>query len=267
MPQPVMHAEDRALVDAHRALLDRALSFLRALSVEPQTPGDVVVLGLVARVLQLAHAVQSLCEEGHAGEAPPVARAILNGTASLVAICDKDREGRAFAYVHGGRLSKRRIEGAARELGLSGEDRKRFIQQLNEASTDGERAFVKAGTYMLRLGNERKDTWHGLTDEKLFSQMGLAPWYELVYRTFSDESHVSARAVTLEIREVLNHDITFGAKFGPAWEVLLPSGRCVAETLAQLNLAFKLDRRPEVLAISKPYEEAIGNYRHYDRVT
>ena len=261
-----MHPEDARLLAAYDRLLEEAVGYVRAADIRPTTPGDVVVLGVAARVLQLAHAVHSLCASGHAGEAPALGRSILNGTASLVAICDRDREGRAFAFVHGGRLSHARIEGTARELGLAGDERERFIRNLAEASGTGERQFIERGTYMLKLGS-RRDTWHGLSDEQLFSAMGMASWYELVYRTFSDESHVNARAVTFEIREVLRRDVAFGSKFGPTWEVLLPSGRCVAEVIAQLNLAFDHRTRDRVLAISAPFEEALQKYRRYDQVT
>src|SRR5438128_6651302 len=89
---PRMHPEDARLLAAYDRLLEEAVGYVRAADIRPTTPGDVVVLGVAARVLQLAHAVHSLCASGHAGEAPALGRSILNGTASLVAICDRDRE-------------------------------------------------------------------------------------------------------------------------------------------------------------------------------
>jgi len=262
-----MDIEDRKLLTAHDDLLVRAVDFLRNPKLDPRSPGQFVILGLGARVLQLAHALQALCEAGHAGEGAALARSILSGTASLVAICDDDREARAFAYVQGGRLTKSRIDGAARELGLHHEELSEFVRKLADASTAGERQFVDAGVVAKRLGNDRSDTWHGWSDQRLFEEMKMSSWYELSYRTFSDESHVSARAVTQEVREFTRRDVGFGSKFGPCWEVVLPSGRCVAKVLAQLNIVFEVDERDAVQGVSRPFEDALRAYKHYDHVT
>jgi len=260
-PVPTMRLTDRELLQAHETLLRRLVDFLRSANFPRQRPSDVLVVGLAVRVLQLAHALHLLVEGGHAGEGGPIARAILSGCASLVAICDTDRDGRAYAYTLSARLPKARVEAAAKELGMAPDDAARFAAAAVEANRGNAQAFRDAGVYQRKMGL-RKDTWHGLTDRKLFSEMGMSLWYEIFYRTFSDESHVNARAIGPELDEVLAADIGLGSKFARSFEVLTASGRCAAEVVAQLNLTFEWNRRPEILKISESFESAVRAYRH-----
>lgn len=42
----------------------------------------------------------------------------------------------------------------------------------------------------------------------------------------------------------------------------MPSGRCIVEVVAQLNLALGWDRRDEILRLGKPFEDALRAYAH-----
>jgi hypothetical protein len=255
-----MAPADRALLTAHEELLTRIYLFLRSSKFPRAKPSDILIVGLALRVVQLSHALHALCENGHAGEAGPLARAILSGCASLVAICDSDRDERAYAYTLSARLPRKRVEAAAKELGLSPEASAQFAADAVEANRSNAKAFRDAGVYQRKLG-QRKDTWHGLTERELFEKMGMSLWYEIFYRAFSDESHVNARAIGAELTEVLAADIGLGSKFAPSGEVLAASGRCAAEVIAQLNLAFEWDRRSEIEKMSEPFEDALKVYR------
>jgi hypothetical protein len=93
---------DKALFDAHDRLLKEALEFLRSTRLKAETPGQIAILGLAAREL--------LCVEGHAGEADPIARALLSGVVNLVAIASRLR-GRAVAFLMYARtLREKRFE-------------------------------------------------------------------------------------------------------------------------------------------------------------
>jgi hypothetical protein len=159
---------------------------------------------------------------------------------------DAVRDGRAYAYTLSARLPRKRVEAAAKELGLSAEAAAKFAADAVQANRDNAQAFRDAGVYQRKMGL-RKDTWHGLTDRELFEKMRMSLWYEIFYRAFSDESHVNARAISVEVSEVLAADIGLGSKFAPCG--------------AQLNLAFEWDRRPEIVKISEPFEEALKVYR------
>lgn len=253
-----MRAEDKVLIQAHDALLDRVVAFLRTVEVTYESPGDAIVWGLALRVLQLAHALQSLLESGYASVAAATARAILSGAVSLVAICDADKDGRAHAFAKSAEMSTARASGIADALGLQGSERTTFLEQA--ATKVATSAFVRAGIEPRRVADRRDDTWHGTTDRDLFEKMGMGSWYELFYRTLSDESHVNARAIGNELRELMAGDIGFGSKYAPSWEVLLPTGKCVVEVLGQLDVVFGWNRQEEVRALGQPFETALNDY-------
>lgn len=93
--------------------------------------------------------------------------------------------------------------------------------------------------------------------------MGMSALYELFYRTLSDESHVNARSLKQEMYEVQTGDLSFGSKFGPAWEALLPSGRCVAEVMAQLNGTFGSGLQEHVEALAEEFSVALAAYQRF----
>ncbi len=60
-------------------MLLEAVNWLNDTKVEAKTFGDTFVVLLAERVIQLGYALETLCEDGYAGEAAPIARTMMNG--------------------------------------------------------------------------------------------------------------------------------------------------------------------------------------------
>jgi hypothetical protein len=62
-------------------------------------PGQIVVFAVVARIIQIGCALQDLLERGYGGEAYPLARSMLTGMVHVVALVDRDTDGRALQFM------------------------------------------------------------------------------------------------------------------------------------------------------------------------
>src|ERR1700732_2240661 len=104
---PTAPADQAALFRAHDRMLHDAVDWLDATHAPIKGIGKRVLVGLLARILQLGTALQRLCEAGHAGEGAPTARAMVSACVILVYIAE-DPDSRAAAYMETDRLERKK---------------------------------------------------------------------------------------------------------------------------------------------------------------
>ena len=255
-PQP-QHT-DIELAARHADLLAAATDLLASAKLSIRSPGDVVILALAARVIQLAHAIQDMCERGYGGESAPLARAALSGTVALMTLCEPRRDGLARTFVESIAMSTTRIERIGKALGLEGDGLRELAGQFTATAAKNLEAFDEVDS--VRLGGDIR-TWHGLpTERDLFVRVGMTDWYDLFYGPFSDEAHVGARSLGVEAAEVQRSEIGLGPKWEPLWETFFATSKCVTEILGQLDLEFGIGRRAEVEAIADRFAAALRAY-------
>ncbi len=263
-PEAELHAaHDRLLRDAVD-LLDRARPPIR-------TVGDRMILLLAGRVLQLGRALHLLCSQGYAGEAGPIARAMLSACV-IVAYITEDRDGRTIAYIkEDHRVRIDRIEDLERE-------RKKAIDSGKEFFVpDSEMQAIKAklveveameagklealGITPTKLGTAK--TWTGLgTERERFDRMNALRWYLTFYKLFSDETHINANSLAGELAEQVTGTSSFGPKYGDVLTIHLikASAETVLNALEQVSLAFTLKKEADVRALSGRIGAAITQY-------
>jgi len=265
--------EQAALFAAHDRMLHEAVEWLDATHAPIKGIGSRMLMVLAARILQLGSALQRLCETGHAGEAAPIARAMVSACVTLVYIAE-DRGNRAAAYMETDRLERKKRIRLIKEAGeaakakgtppLYSDAELTAIEQKDvELSAIEDQKFAvlaKHGVVPTRLG-PRKDTISGLNERDLFEAMNATYWYLAYYKLFSDEVHVSSNALSAELVEQLSGQSLVGAKFENPFHVLTASREMVFNTLEQIDHAFGLGQHDKLDAIDAPILKALLAFR------
>jgi Family of unknown function (DUF5677) len=269
-PPPTAHI---ALFAAHDDLLHDSVDWLDSARVQIKTIGDRMLILLTARILQLGTALQRLCEAGHAGEAAPTVRAMVSACVILAYIAE-DRDGRSAAYMEADRTQRRRTiadikaaqdkaiaEGSS--LFISSEAMASVEQKLAEVAEADDRMvanLARHGVVPTRLG-PRTDTFSGLNNERdLFERMGRLRWYLSYYKSFSDEVHVSASALYVEVVEQIAGQNLVGAKFEDPLFLILASSEMVMNALEQVDRAFDLHQDAGLKAIEDRMSTALMEF-------
>ncbi len=166
-----------ALFAAHDRLLSEAIAWLDS-TQGPQTGiGNRYLMALGARILQLATAVQRLCEAGHAAEAQPTVRTMVSACVILSYLID-DRDGRAVAYRETYRTErKKRLARLEHEMTKATNAGKKFFvtpewlaeykrqdAELTSVEDKASATLAKDRIIATRLG-PRTDTFTGLNNE------------------------------------------------------------------------------------------------------
>ncbi len=272
---PRLPSPQRALLEAHEHFLRDAINWLSCLDPRPtMTVAETMMVSLAVRVIQLGRALQAQCQAGYAGEAAPIARAMLSGAMTLVCIADADSDARAVAYLHHEEyVRKKRIADLIKQskeahaLGqaayFSEEELRQIIAEdaeLTKINAAKFSAFAAKGITPKKLGS-RKDTWHGLDDRGLFEAMGAAEWYLSYYRLFSDDGHVTANSLYTEFSQRLAGHVDIGPRYEDPIHLIGASGKAIPETLSQVNRSFGAGSRADVLALKQRLDAAVREYK------
>lgn len=253
-------------------MLHEAVDWIEGQNIKVKTVGCRMLIVLMARVLQLGSAVQSISESGHAGEAAPTARAMISACIALVYIAE-DPEPRTAAYMETDRIvRKKRIADLSQEQKkaaaagvdflLSADDIADIDRHDAELTSLEDQKFAllaKHGATPQRLG-ARTDTFSGLNERDLFERMNALHWYLTYYKLFSDEIHVSANALSAELVEHLAGQSLIGAKYEDPFHVLLASRDMVMNGLEQIDRVFGLNHREQLAAIDAPIRDALAKF-------
>jgi len=254
-------------------LLD-AVNWLNAAGIETKTFGDLFVLLLAKRVIQLGYGLETLCEAGYAGDAAPLARTMLNGAINLVYLAEADRDGRAAAYVKQEQLIRRKrikrilaqceADRVAGRRPMLSEDQVAQLHQDDVRVTADEEAklaeLARQGIVPVKRGNN-PNTWTGFTERELYQAMNAESWYLSFYALFSDAAHVSANSLTGSLNEILQGVSFFGPQFEDPQFVVRASHQAVLQVLYQLERLYGLGKFAEAKAIDQQMLAAIGSYQ------
>lgn len=225
----------RALT-AHRSLLDTAEGMPGAIDLSKERVGHWVPLVLFARLVHLGEAVHRLVEQGFTDVADPLTRAMVSAAMNIVAIVDKDSDGRALAFLAiVPRIRKKRLEALVRHELLSRGDADQIESEhaANDQMVLAE--YGRKGVRAAKIGGGKG--WHGLTfDECLFKTMDAGFWYDLYYSPFSDDVHVNAAAIGPEIAALRNgNQLEFGPRMSNPGITLMASNQAICQALRQLD--------------------------------
>lgn len=254
-----MDERDQRLVRAHDDMLKAAASMLEGVPVNVDgKPGQVTVFATVARVIQIGCAVQDLMERGYGEEAAPLARSMLSGAMTVVALVDADTDGRALAYqMHAEKYENTLIDRAEKYEIFDREQAARERRKTADRFRDGREMFARNGVTPARLGDSDR-CWHGLNSDKaLFEKMGWSHIYELDYAWLSDEVHFNIGAIGRELSELFDQNLSFGPKGQVDDKVLKASADAVLESLVQLSNLLQLGKREEIMAIETRFNAAL----------
>jgi hypothetical protein len=263
-------ADQQALFVVHHRMLREAVDWLDSTHAPLKGVGSRMLMLLASRIVQLGAAVQSLCEAGHAGEAAPTARAMISACVTLVYIAEEP-DNRAAAYLQTEQFKRKyriariheeqaKAEAAGKRLIVSTEELAQIDLKDPELTAIEDKRLVllaKNGVVPTRLG-ARQDVVSGLSDSKLFDQMNAMHWYLSYYALFSDEIHVSANTLYMELVEQLSGQSLIGAKFENPLHILLASREMVINALEQIDRAFNLNQRDKLEAIDAPMRARLG---------
>ncbi len=270
---PEAPADQRPLMGAHGRMLLEAVGWLDATKVETKTFGDTFVVLLAKRVIQLGYALETLCEDGYAGDAAPIARTMMNGAMNLVYLAEAEHDCRAAAYVAQERVTrKKRIEDILAQCRADRAANQRPLltgAEIAQMQADDVRLtadeegklgeLAKQGIVPKKKGNN-PTTWTGYTERELYVAMKAQAWYLSFYRLFSDQSHVSANALTSDLEEVLKGAALYGPKFADPQYVIRASHQAVLQVLFQWDRLYHTGKLVEAKAIDQRMVGAIATY-------
>jgi uncharacterized protein DUF5677 len=268
MPAPSAPADQAILFAAHDRMLHDAVDWLEGTHAPLKGIGSRVLVGLLARILQLGTALQRLCEVGHAGEGAPIARAMVSACVILVYIAE-DRDRRTAAYMETDQLERKKRIRLYREAVEAGKphfwaeelaDIERKDAELSAIQAQKVAALAEQGVVPIRLG-QRRDTVSGLNERDLFQAMNATYWYQAYYKLFSDEVHVSSNALYTELVEQLSGQSLVGGKFENPFHVLVASRDMVMNALEQIDGAVGLGQRDKLAAIDARIAAALSTFR------
>lgn len=243
------------LLTAHQQFLDAAAAFLRSRNPDPKTMTDQIMAALAGRVLQIGYSLQTLCEQDAAADAEPLARTMMSGAASLMFLRDFDSDRRTYLFAK----HSQRIDTSIRAKFLSRmsqRDAKRLTRDSETAWKPILTEYRKLGVREDKLGAQ--PTWHGLSEQVIFELMGWGEWYDL-YGLYSGTVHLGFSSLRDHLVDLLDEDRVKRSS-GDPFLVLLTSRIAVTESLAQLNLLFKWDRRDDIKAVDSQFDAALTTY-------
>lgn len=271
---PEVPADQRPLMGAHARILLESVAWLNDTNVEAKTFGDTFVVLLAKRVIQLGYALEQLCEDGYATEAAPIARTMMNGAINLVYLAEAEHDCRAAAYVAHERVTrKKRIQDILAQCQADRAANRPALltdAQIAQMEADDQRLIAdedaklaelaKHGIVPKKRGNS-PTTWTGYNERELYEAMKARSWYLSFYRLFSDQSHVSANALTGDLEEVLKGAALYGPKFADPQYVIRASHQAVLQVLFQWDRLYKTGKLDEAKAIDRRMLAAIAAYK------
>jgi len=269
-PAQVPPAE-AALYAAHDQLLRDAVDLVDRARPPIKTVGDRMILLLPGRVLQLGRALHLLSTQGYAGEAGPLARAMLSACVILAYIAE-DRDGRTIAYIkEDHRVRADRIEDLKRERKKALDAGQTFFVSESEMKAiEARRVEIEAmearkldalGITPTKLGTAKD--WTGLGHERdRFNRMNALRWYLTFYKIFSDETHINANSLAGELAEQVTGISSFGPQYADPLtiHVIKASSEAILNALEQVSIAFQLKKEADIRALSGRVGAAVTEY-------
>lgn len=249
-----------AILKAHDRLLNRAAEFLQGIQITVEgKPGQIVVFALVARIIQIGCALQDLLERGYGGEAHPLARSMLTGMAHIVALVDRETDGRALQFMIDSEKHQLQLVERAERYEIWDSPKANVArEEIAKSYREFRERFAKQGVVASKIKPEGTRTWHGLNSERdLFEALGMGHVYEFDYAWLSDETHMNIGAVTGELLDAVDGQTGFGPKGELPREVLFASSYAIPEALAQLSNLLGLGRRDEAAAMQKDFRSRL----------
>lgn len=108
------------------------------------------------------------------------------------------------------------------------------------------------------LGKSRL-TWSGLSDHALAEQFNKPGWYDLFYGPMSDQSHVKAAAIGVELSSILQGDVTIGGRFDSPFLALLAACETATHASEVIDKYFSLGSSGTRSALDDEMKGAINN--------
>lgn len=264
----------RELIAAHEAFMRASWAVVTSRRIDLPNLADQVAYAVFGQLMQLTRAVHRLATTCYGGEAKPLARAALSAAATVKAIlgddvsgfADDERQaeldGRALQYVLWEQEIRRRRNAGYVRQGLIPEEAAK--ENLARAQTEVAKKtdeLTQRGIKPRRLGDERSDTWHGLSERRLMERLNLADWYDLYYGTFSEEAHVSVAAVRTQLISIWDrHGLVVGPQCEDPSVGLRATVDAVAGALLSIDRALKLDAATEIRANAGTAVSAFSSY-------
>jgi len=272
------------MIKASEAYLRGLNDLFEALKAKPTQPRDAVPYALFGRLLQVARAILFGVTNGYAGEMKPLARGLVSAAIAIKLIsCEelrgqsgpepmdlqaegdnrtnlqKESDARALAYLaHVSTIRSRQNKGFL-ESGWMTEAQFDEVTKKAEADDAASLAFyAEHGIKPSKLG-KKTDTWHGLNDHDAADKVGVPDWYDLYYRSFSEESHMSEPAVRTELDRLTDTGkVVSGPQFDDPPVVL--RAPVDASSAAAMSLARQLgfERTAQISSLAKPAVEAMS---------
>jgi hypothetical protein len=224
-------------------------------------PAAFLLYALLLRVLQLGRAVQELCIVGHALEAQMIARPMVSAALSMLLVAEADGDARALLFAQFQRKLREQRSAALVKHGHLTQQRADALEAA-EAATDDQAlaAHAAAGTRPAKpLGSSRL-TWSGLSDRALAKRFHKSGWYELFYGPMSDQSHVNAAAIGVEISSILQSDVTIGGRFDSPFLVVVAACETASHACEVIDQYFSIGSAAERAAIDTEMKRAIDEF-------
>jgi hypothetical protein len=266
------------LFGAHGELLDAATAWLNSAQPPIRTIGDRMLMALTSHIIQLGSAIQRLCETGHAGEAPPLARTMLSAGV-ILAYIGEDRDGRAIAYIQEDRQVRdawiadvereaKKAETAGKEFFVPKTERDYITAEQQRFTTMEDakiNAFAARGFVATKAGSN-PNTWDGFNNERdRFEKMNGQRWYLAYYKKFSAEIHVSANVLAAILAESYAGFASYGAKYQDPLHVLKVSAEVVLSALTQLDMVYGLKQDAPIRAMNSRIGAALTAFARQTR--
>ncbi len=206
-----------------------------------QGPGAFVLYALFLRVLQLGRTVQELGIVGHSLEAQLIARPMVSAALSMLLIAEADSDARAMLFAQFQRKLRRLRSAALVKHGHLGQKRAEELEAAEVALEEQAlAAHAAAGTRPADPLGKSTLTWSGLSDHALAQRFKKPGWYDLFYGPMSDQSHVNAAAIGVEISSILQGDVTIGGRFDSPFLPLLAACETASQASEVIDRYFSL---------------------------
>ncbi len=256
--------DQRELLQGHDEFLREAVQIAARVGNRcRERPSNFIARATFTRIIQLARGVHSLSLAGYANEAQPLARSMVNAAVNLMAILGADSDARAVLFTFFSQPRRRRRLQSLVTQGFVTEDQAKELeadetQKDEEALRHQALSGVKPAT---KLGN-RRDTWSGLSDEKLMEHVHRRDWHDIYYVPFSDAVHANVLGMYEEIVLLSQGIVSYGPRYPgrTLFLVIMASADSVGEALRQLDRHFALGTRAAIERLKGKIADAVRHY-------